>query len=394
MSLMKDGLWSIMDGSETAPEVESEGYPKFFTQRDRGLAIIVLSIDPSLLYVFGDPADPVAVWKKLSDQFQRKTWANNLVLRRRLHSLRLREGQSDQTHVKAMTELFDELSVVGDDVDKEDLVYLLASLPESYESLVTALEANTEVPEMETIVKRLLHEERKRKDKVEHREDKDGALSLKHKGRGPRCHFCNKFGHIQRNCHERQHNKSAPDSQDQMSGKQKHKVYSAETRSKHAQDEVGLVMYAFSAELSCRSSWIIDSGATTHVCNNCNQFIEMKQMESPLEIILGDGRTLKAAECGTVTLIVRSGSAIMRCKVHDVLSMPELTYSLLSVSKAAERGVNCSFDDQECLVTDANERLITVGPKVGKLYQVTTIESEDRLCAVTDGVAVEELWHR
>ena len=73
--------------------------------------------------------------------------------------------------------------------------------------------------------------------------------------------------------------------------------------------------------------------------------------------------------------------------------MPELTYSLLSVSKAAERGVNLSFDDQKCLVTDANERLITIAPKVGKL-QVTTIESEDRLCAVTDGVAVEELWHR
>ena len=130
--------------------------------------------------------------------------------------------------------------------------------------LVTALEANTEVPEMETVVERLLHEERERKDKVEHREDKDGALSLRHKGRGPRCHFCNRFGHIQHNCCEWQHNKSAPDSHGQRSGKQKHKVYSGETRSKHAQDEVGLVVCAFSAELyvSCCSNWIIDSGAT------------------------------------------------------------------------------------------------------------------------------------
>ena len=80
MSLMKDGLWSIVDGSETSPEAESKGYPKFVTRRDLALAIIVLSIDPPfLLYVAGDPTDPVTVWKKLSDQFQRKTWANKLV---------------------------------------------------------------------------------------------------------------------------------------------------------------------------------------------------------------------------------------------------------------------------------------------------------------------------
>ena len=46
--------------------------------------------------------------------------------------------------------------------------------------------------------------------------------------------------------------------------------------------------------------------------NNRKQFVEMRQMESPLEIILGDGRTLKVAECGTVTLTVRSGSATIK----------------------------------------------------------------------------------
>ena len=48
MALMKDGLWSIVNGS---PEEMGEGnqYAKFIARRDRALTLIVLSIDPSLL---------------------------------------------------------------------------------------------------------------------------------------------------------------------------------------------------------------------------------------------------------------------------------------------------------------------------------------------------------
>ena len=66
MALVKDGLWSIVSGTETAPAAtEAEKFAKFVSRRDKALAIIVLSVDPSLLYLLGDPEDPVAVWKKL-----------------------------------------------------------------------------------------------------------------------------------------------------------------------------------------------------------------------------------------------------------------------------------------------------------------------------------------
>jgi len=68
-SLMKDGLWEIVNGSETAPEENDNGYSKFVTQKNRALAIIVLSIDPYLLYLFDDPTEPIVVWEKLSTQF-------------------------------------------------------------------------------------------------------------------------------------------------------------------------------------------------------------------------------------------------------------------------------------------------------------------------------------
>ena len=63
MALMKDGLWNIMNGTETAPnEAQAEAHAKYLSRRDRALAIVILSIEPSLLYLLGEnPEDPINV---------------------------------------------------------------------------------------------------------------------------------------------------------------------------------------------------------------------------------------------------------------------------------------------------------------------------------------------
>ena len=70
MVLLKDGLWKIVDGTETAPTSGSESVlAKFVGRRDKALATLVLSVEPSLLYLIADSDDPKDVWTKLSDQF-------------------------------------------------------------------------------------------------------------------------------------------------------------------------------------------------------------------------------------------------------------------------------------------------------------------------------------
>ena len=166
MALIKDGLWKIVNGTENAPTDEGE-IPKYELLRDRALATIVLSVEPTLLYLLGpDPEDPAEVWKKLASQFQKDTWSNKLTLRRKLYDLKLEDGQSVQKHLKMLTEIFDELAIIGDPLDDESkVVHVLASLPESYDMLVTALEAGSDVPKLEVVTARLLHEESKRKGK-------------------------------------------------------------------------------------------------------------------------------------------------------------------------------------------------------------------------------------
>ena len=67
-----------------------------------------------------------------------------------------------QKHVKMLTEIIDELSVIGDPLEEENqVIHLLASLRESYDMLVMALEASPEVPKLEIVTERFLHEETK-----------------------------------------------------------------------------------------------------------------------------------------------------------------------------------------------------------------------------------------
>jgi hypothetical protein len=50
MALMKDGLWGIVSRTEVAPGVDADEHANFFVRRDRALAVLVLSVDPSLLF--------------------------------------------------------------------------------------------------------------------------------------------------------------------------------------------------------------------------------------------------------------------------------------------------------------------------------------------------------
>ena len=62
-----------MTGNENAPENQGE-QAKFLLQKDLALATIMLSVDPTLLYLLKpDPENPAVVGKKLADQFQKKT---------------------------------------------------------------------------------------------------------------------------------------------------------------------------------------------------------------------------------------------------------------------------------------------------------------------------------
>lgn len=168
-------------------------------------------------------------------------------------------------------------------------------------------------------------------------------------------------------------------------------------------DEVGLVVqHALSADTSTSShdevTWIVDSGATSHICNGRTFFCDLKTLEKPVDITLGDGHSLTATRRGTVILLTKSGPLKKKCKLHDVLYVPELTYSLVSVSKGTENGISFTFGNNGCVIKDTNRKLITVAKKVGNLYHIPNVKPQDYICAaIADSecnASKEHPWHR
>ncbi len=72
MALVRDGLWGIVSGMETAPSDAGEQSTTLLARRDHALATIVLVVDPTLLYLLGEPDDPVIVWKKITGSVSEK----------------------------------------------------------------------------------------------------------------------------------------------------------------------------------------------------------------------------------------------------------------------------------------------------------------------------------
>ncbi len=407
MAFLRDGLWDLVNGIETAPREDASKWANYLARKDRALATIVLSIEPSLLYLIGEPEDPIVVWKKLLDQFQKKTWANKLALRRKLYSLKLKDGDAVQEHIKVMIKTFDALSVVGDRIEEEDrVVHLLASLPDSFNMLVTAFEACEDVPKMEVVTERLLHEERKLREQDAEKPSSDAkALTGKQisNGKGPKCHYYGRFGHIKRNCRDFNDFVQSKDvNRETKKVSYKHKANKAGVKklsSSSDSESVGLIVshaLAISSEKGL-NSWIVDSGATCHMCNDKEMFVEFNNLEPSQEVTLGDGYSVEATGCGTVRLKMQlTDDKTKECKMSDVLYVPQLSYNLLSVSKATQSGKKVKFTENDCYITDMNQKLIATANKEGSLYYVNYGESE-HVCAEKANVhkdSKEQVWHR
>jgi Zinc knuckle. len=364
MALMKDGVWSIVDGSEVEPTVGDADVAKYASRRDRAPAIIVLAVDTRLLYLLGNPQNPTEVWRLLEEQFQKKTWANKLDLRRGLFACQLRSNGDVQDHIKAMPEIFEELSVIGSPVDDEDkVVHLLASLPSEFAMLVTALEAHSEVPQWKVVMERILNEERKQKD--DQTDLKKGLSVAKSFGSGSRkssikCYHCGMSGHFKRQCRKVEKNDRF---NHQTAGGKGGRALPPEHKN------FGLIQVA-SVMRGKNEGWIIDSGATSHMCKDVNAFVDLVKLKKPVCVTLGDGGSLEATSVGNVPIISEVRGETRNCTLYDVLYVPGLAYNLLSVSKSADRGVRTIFDTDSCQIESADGYVLAIAIKVDSLYHL------------------------
>ena len=304
-----------------------------------------------------------------------------------------------QGHIKAMTEVFDALAFVGDPVSEEDrVVHLLASLPDSFDTLVTALETNETVPKMETVTERLLHEERKLKDKREKEGGRTKALASQTQfSQKPfNCHYCGKPGHFKRNCHKLTLDKEKIGRLDAKK-EEKHKANKVTLEQGSSEDDALIVTHALLTSSESKNNWIVDSGATCLMCNDQQLFKQFVSLKKPQAVTLGDGHTLEVVGQGIVTLEARLPSGkIKRCNLNNVLCVPKLAYNLLSVTKASEAGKTVCFNKNVCTILNKKGKALAIAAKLGSLYYLNCKQSQNQLMNVSidKRESKETLWHR
>lgn len=137
--------------------------------------------------------------------------------------------------------------------------------------------------------------------------------------------------------------------------------------------------------------WLIDSGATDHICSNLNMFISYKPVNGNNDyIVIPDGRQVPILHVGSVKI---QDNLIL----HDVLHIPLFQFNLISVQKLC-KDLNCTvlFDETKCVIQDhlKKGRQLLLGNSQGGLYSTPTQGS--KFPVNTSLLAVKEdlnVWH-
>ena len=268
-------------------------------------------------------------------------------------------------------------------------MYLLASLPEKFDMLITAFEANAEVPKMDVVVERLMHEERKVRERRDEHSDK--ALYSRDK-KGPMCYYCKTFGHIKRECPKLLKLRSGEKAMSKRPVRQR--VNNVETKSDDSSDEsIGLVAcHAVATNSDGSNAWLVDSGATCHMCNDRKMFAKFSELTRPVKGTLGDGRSLGAVGTGDVVLYMElSKGKVQKCRLSNVQYVPNLSYNLMSVSQLGKTGKTTEFSGSGCKIKSKSGTVVASARSVGNLYYLNIAQCEQ--VHVVDQTK-EDVWHR
>ena len=99
--------------------------------------------------------------------------------------------------------------------------------------------------------------------------------------------------------------------------------------------------------------------------------VEVKDRDRAVGVspaLVGDGKRLSVSGQGDILLNLDSGNGqTRRCRVRNVLFVPNLKHNLLSVSKLAKSGSSVVFYNNGCKLFKS-QKTIAFGRKMGDLY--------------------------
>nr|CCA27886.1 putative polyprotein [Albugo laibachii Nc14] len=343
MKLTKKDLLIHID----ATKAPSEGDADAFTWKVNDInpfATICTMINPSLQSMVRTAHTTAIAREILKTVFLRRSIHNHVQMRRKLHEFKMKKEESVLNHFLKFDELCMSMQAIGDEVSHEEqLVILLGILSEEHEQIVKIMENKADIDLFQA--KEMLSREY------------DG-IALKatrsYRSKGPRsketrnkfagtCFICNKYGHKKQDC------------------------WKNLDRKKNIEQAFTVGEYGI-------EGWLLDSGASSHMCPFQDEFVEIRSLNKPVGILIPNRETVLAAVVGTIRIILANKKPI---RIEDVLYVPELDRRHFSIPALSSKGLQVTFRNKKSEIRNDHQELITKVTQKGKLFvlECDTLES-------------------
>lgn len=222
------------------------------------------------------------MWEKLHGVYENKTETSLYMLQQEWFQYNKDPNDDLSTHISKLQDLCFKLKAFGEEISDSMLITkIIIALPEQYNYFVSAWES-TEAEQRtidNNLTARLVMEESRRKNQEK---NQDVALvtkkvkkpfpakNNKNKGKDTECYNCKKKGHIRKNCWflEENAHKRPPLNSSKGGRPNNNMGDGADDRAL-----IGEILLTVDPNPNVNTtSWLLDSGATTHMCGNKDLF--------------------------------------------------------------------------------------------------------------------------
>ena len=369
MSLILEAhdLFEVVNGEEERPV--GVGEAKWIAKDKRARVSICLALSDTILSSVKHLTSSRSVWLKLESVYQPKSLMNKLVLRRKLMSLRMNEGDGVNGHINAMKQISDELCAIGAPVSDEDLVMtLLMSLPASFEHFITSLESvNESELDYDYVVSKIFNFDLRQKQKVEPSLGENAFMvNNVSKERGQKvCYYCKEVGHYKDKC-EKLAKKNSVNAFYASSSSSSNVRVNSEVKEEEV--EIAFMNSLIKNSKKVGNHWYLDSGATQHMCFDRNVFTSFRDIQ-PKKVVMGDNSCMEAVGEGEVRVQLSVGAKVLDVRLTKVLYVPKLKANLVSISRLDQVGFVVSFQHGCCKIYQGSN-LIAEGMSENGLYRL------------------------
>ena len=365
-------------------------------------------------------------WDALKEAFQsnqRTRQMQVLNLRREFELLRMKDSENIKEYWNRLLTVVNKIRLIGEQFTDQMVVQkVLVSLPEKFEAKISSLEDSRDLSEitLDELFNALQAQEQRRAIRKEE-EVAESALQAKAKGpnqqsdkgrkqwnkkgkkagdstlnegkngKFPACQHCSRTNHLHMNCWFKEVECRICKQKGHIGRACKNKSQQAQVVNEEQEEQL-FVASCFAGKStvagnSIGEAWLIDSGCTNHMTNDESIFTQLDRSYTS-KVRIGNGDLIDTKGKGNVAVQCNSGVRI----ISDVLFVPDIDQSLLSLGQLLENDFGLNFKNKTCKIfhPDGSE-LFSVKMK-GRSFSLDL--SHAGLKAFSGLVDETELWHK